>query len=72
LELLFPEHWREITFVSVEELIEKSQYYRTHESERKALTWELHQQALSRHTYHHRLQCVLQTVADVIKHKNDK
>jgi spore maturation protein CgeB len=64
MESLFPEYWREITFSSLEELADKGRYYKTHESERKALTWELHQQVRSNHTYIQRLQYILQTVAD--------
>jgi spore maturation protein CgeB len=63
LEFLFPEYWKFISFFISDELEDKCQYYQTHESERRALTYELHKQVLEKHTYHQRLQQILRTIA---------
>ncbi|WP_339274913.1 methyltransferase domain-containing protein [Paenibacillus sp. FSL W8-0426] len=54
MELVFPDAWEAISFVSLEDLLVKADYYLTHRNEREELVGELYNHILDKHTYKHR------------------
>lgn len=62
LKKIFPAHWAEITFKDPAQLEKKSEYYLSREKERRELSADLREIVLSRHTYLHRVEQILETV----------
>lgn len=59
LEVVFPDHYKEISFKNYNELGEKGEYYLSHEKERKEITEDLYNIIVSNHTYKHRAEYIL-------------
>ncbi len=53
------------TFTNLEELLEKIDYYLVHPEERQALAAAARTTIMERHTYQHRMQCLLDYMAEV-------
>ncbi|MBU5314798.1 glycosyltransferase [Clostridium bornimense] len=64
MEVIFPDHYKEITFKNLNELGEKGEYYLTHEKERREITEELYNIIINNHTYIHRARYILDILAD--------
>lgn len=62
MELIFPDHWQEITFRNLDELGSKGEYFLTHDKERRELTEELYHIVLKRHTYQNRAQEIIEVI----------
>lgn len=64
LEVIFPNHYKEVSFKSLEELGEKGEYYLTHPKEREEITEELYNIVINNHTYYHRAKYILNIMKD--------
>lgn len=64
MEVVFPDHYKEITFNNLNDLGKKGEYYLTHEKERKEITEELYNIIINNHTYIHRAKYILDVFND--------
>lgn len=70
MEIIFPDHYKEVTFNNFQELGEKGEYYLTHDKERKEITEELYNIVINNHTYHHRSKYIIDCISDKLSKRN--
>ncbi|GGN93168.1 glycosyltransferase family protein [Saccharibacillus kuerlensis] len=68
----FPDFWEEISYMNLEDLVVKADYYLTHPKEKEELTEQLYQEVLEKHTYAHRAEQIVQTISEKLPIKGMK